>query len=96
MALEIQFLHLCHGDVLLWGYFGIKEAFGENGRNEVLHLISQSLTVVRIEKFLIQVLVLKSNLKVIGLPPWSCHIGISLCTGNHHVAFRLYAKSHLE
>ncbi len=38
MALEIQFLHLCHGDVLLWGYFGIKEAFSENGRNEVLHL----------------------------------------------------------
>ena len=38
MALEIQFLHLCHGDVLLWEYFGIKEVFSENGRNEVLHL----------------------------------------------------------
>ena len=72
---------------------GGAEAVVEDAGDELADLIAEALAIPLVEVFLVLVLVLESELEIVGLPPRGGYVSIALGARNDKVAFRLHTES---
>ena len=64
--------------------------------DELLYLVSQARLIPFVEELLVIVQVLIAELEIVGLPPWTWHVGVSLGARDDEVALCLNAKTYLK